>query len=929
MTTRRKLLSAIPLLIVAAIVAALVALPRFVASNAHRHTIEALASSLTGRQVHIAGHLSLALLPAPQLIAGDVSIGGPADEVITARSLTLDIALPALLRGRLAARSLTLQSPRIVLPWPLPGGAATIVPPPWLAALHAQISGGTVSIGALTITGVDADIFTVRDGALSVSGTGLYQGAPLTLSLGLSAPDATGRAALAIDSRVPDGTLGGHFSGVLEDNSAVTGHLAANFRTPDDAAFVSGTASIAANAAALTASDIHLSRESATLSGNATFNLQKPAFALDLVGDDLSAVSLLPLFTPGRIDVPGHLALSITNLQLPVGAIPEMEMQVSFGAEGVALQRISATLPGGGTAMLSGKIDASGALTAQAAVQAVALSSLATAFGQAPRVSPGGRQFKAQAKLNGSRNYLNVTDLQGSFGPSHATGSFVLRRTNAGITAQGAVHFDQLDVTALAAVSQHSQLMPGLTLAGEISADRANFARFQFSHLLLDAVLSRHLVIHRLSAALYSGVAIANLALTPDGTLVVAQARLAVPAATPLAALFPVTLATPAVLLHAPLTLAAAAAGPPGALRISAVGSLGDISVTASPVIDIPAETAIGPITLRHPDAIAALAPFGVNAGLAWPGAGSIALRADMLISPTQYGLPDFVLSFGDLTANGKIMIADDQVRVDLVADTLALPMAPPHFDFSSTKIPRQINAAITSNRVWFGGQEWFGPVAATLATTPDRLSFTLDRAALGGGDLSGTLTATLPNGADHSGAGPAVPELAVQLKLAHVESSGFALPIAFPYTIPEGSLTGSTSLTADGFGPATWAATLGGGAHLGALNGQLAGFDLAAFRQALQNPHQPNRKQAASAGVSNFTSLAIDGTFDHGIFTLKDAGLQGPDGNARATGSIDLPDRALDLHVTLSAGGAAAASTTVTSVGNWQAPHRVVSNAP
>ena len=921
----------------------LIALPRFVASNAHRHTIEALASSLTGRQVHIAGNLSLALLPAPQLIAGDVSIGGPAEEIITARSLTLDIALPALLRGQLAARSLTLQSPRIMLPWPLPGGAATIAPPPWLAALHAQISDGTVSIGAVMVTGVDADIFTAKDGALSVSGTGLFEGAPLTLSLGLSAPDAAGRAALAIDSRVPDGTLGGHFSGVLEGNSAVAGHLNANFRlpgaaaagaaAPGDAASVLGSANIDANAQNVTVTDIHLSRDDATLIGSATFDLKKPAFALDLNGNNLSAAALLPLLTPGRIGFPGRLTLSVRNLQLPAGALPEAEMQAVFGAEGIALNRLAGTLPGGGTVSISGKIDASGGVTAQAAVQADDLSSLAAAFGDAALARSPWRQLRAQAALRGNRDDLNVTDLRATLGVSRATGSFVLRQTDAGMTAQGALHFDRMDLAAMAAVLRDVHLMSGLVLAGELSADHANYGQLQLGRLLLDAEISKQVVVRRFSAAVYDGVAIGNLTLAPDATLVAAQARVAVPSASPLAALLPETAAAPAVLFHAPLNLSAAAAGRPGALGISAVGNLGDIVITANPVIDIPARTALGPLTLRHPNAIAALSTLGMKAGLAWPGAGSIALRADMLVSPTQYGLPDFVLSFGDLTAGGKVMVAASHVTADIAADTLALPASPLPIALPWTRMTDQINATLAANRVWFGGQQFLGASAATLTMTPGHLNFMINRAALGGGNLSGGLSATFGPGlspaAGRPGAGPPAPALALELNFTNVDAASLALPIAFPYTILAGSLTGGASLTAGGFAPAAWAATLGGSAALSAVNGQLNGFDLAAFRQALQSPQQAGRKQAASSGVSDFTQLAINGMFDHGTFSLKTVGLQGPDGSAAATGSIDLPDRAIAVHITLSPSGTPPISTTVTSVGSWAAPQKVLAPSP
>ena len=135
-------------------------MPGFVASSTHRGTIEALASSLTGRDVRINGKLSLALLPAPQLVAGRVTITGPDQETIQARSLTLAISLPALLHGQLHATSLTLISPHIDLPWPLPGGSAAIAPPSWLAALHAQIQNGAITLGRLHLADVNATLVT-------------------------------------------------------------------------------------------------------------------------------------------------------------------------------------------------------------------------------------------------------------------------------------------------------------------------------------------------------------------------------------------------------------------------------------------------------------------------------------------------------------------------------------------------------------------------------------------------------------------------------------------------------------------------------------------------------------------------------------------------------------------------------------------------
>ena len=271
----------------------------------NRGTIEALASSLTGRDVRINGKLSLALLPAPQLVAGRVTITGPDQETIQARSLTLAISLPALLHGRLHATSLTLISPHIDLPWPLPGGSAAITPPSWLAALHAQIQNGAVTLGRLHLANVNASLVTGADSAITVSGTGLAQGRTLSLTLALAGTGATGIAPLRIDAKSGDVTA--HFLGALNSAGEVTGQLGVT------APHVTANAGISADATALTATTLQIipappgSREARSCAS------PSPHLTATLTGQNLdaSALNAVPALWPGmRLDV----ALNATNV---------------------------------------------------------------------------------------------------------------------------------------------------------------------------------------------------------------------------------------------------------------------------------------------------------------------------------------------------------------------------------------------------------------------------------------------------------------------------------------------------------------------------------------------------------------------------------------------------------------------------------------
>jgi len=219
----RRLFWIIPIAAIALATGVIIALPGLVASNEHRTAIESLASSLTGREVHIGGNLSLALFPEPQLIAERITISGPDQETITAKSLTLEIAMDTLLRGHLTARSLTLQSPVIAFPWPLPGGPSAVAPPPWLATLHAQINDGQISVGSVAFQHVNADLFTGADGAVSMAGTGTLLAQPVSLSLGLGPVSATGAAPLTIDGQ--DGNASLHLTGSFSAASTLTGSL--------------------------------------------------------------------------------------------------------------------------------------------------------------------------------------------------------------------------------------------------------------------------------------------------------------------------------------------------------------------------------------------------------------------------------------------------------------------------------------------------------------------------------------------------------------------------------------------------------------------------------------------------------------------------------------------------------------------------------
>src|ERR1700758_305238 len=107
-----------------------------------RGTLAGFASQVLGRKVRIEGHVSLNLLPNPTLTANGISVADTGDGIaISAAALRLQVALPALLRGRIEPRDLVLQSPVMRVPFPF-SPSAVANRPAWLRGLAARIEDG-------------------------------------------------------------------------------------------------------------------------------------------------------------------------------------------------------------------------------------------------------------------------------------------------------------------------------------------------------------------------------------------------------------------------------------------------------------------------------------------------------------------------------------------------------------------------------------------------------------------------------------------------------------------------------------------------------------------------------------------------------------------------------------------------------------------
>jgi uncharacterized protein involved in outer membrane biogenesis len=449
------------------------------------------------------------------------------------------------------------------------------------------------------------------------------------------------------------------------------------------------------------------------------------------------------------------------------------------------------------------------------------------------------------------------------------------------------------------------------------------FRTISLTHLLLDATLDRQLTVRRLSASAYGGLLTASFAVAP-GQSIAAQAMLSLPSGAPLLALVPAAWQLPDKLSHAPLAVSFAAVGPATAWASSLVANLGDIAITASPVIDLTKPAATGAFTLRHPNAIAALKTFGLNAGLPWPGAGSIALRADLSVSPTAISLPDFVLSLGDLTANGKIALSNDhKINADINAGTLALPPLPDKFALPTALLAGASGSIkLAANRVLLNGAPLLGATAATITLAPDLWQLSLANASLANGHLQAELAVKLPAGA--------APALSTKITLTNADAASLNLPIPFPFALTAGQINAQADLAATGTKPAQWATSLVGNAALAATNASVNGFNLGSVAAALASPDRSKALRTAMlAGTTDNATLAIKGDFDQGRYNITAATLQANSGSATASGKFSLLDQTLALNLQLAPAVTPPLTLQENLAGTWARPKPTLLIAP
>ncbi len=890
--------------------------------------VEAFASRLTGRDVHINGALSLSYWPQPEITASGITITGPNKEVITAHALALDLALPPLLHGQVAVQTLDLDTPTIFFPWPLPGGVSAIAPPSWLAALHAHINNGHIRFGAVDFTGVDADLFTNPGGSLSVSGTGQLTQHPVSLSVAIGKPANNNSAPISIQ-----GTAFGAralLSGTFNKQSELQGTLA--LRLPTD---LTGKMQIEANADGLLISKFYINNKNLEASGHAKLSFNPLTLKANVTGDniDFNQFSHLGEAWPPRLFT--QIELNTTNPLIFNNKFTSFRGVFTSGPQGQMVKNLFLGLPSGGILTGNLALGPDARLSGQVSLSTPNLPALISYFGLP--LETAWADAHLHVNLAGSRTAPELKSISGTLGQDHITGQINLSPNHAAFN----LAFNRLSLAPLAAWFGQKPLDKNFVAEGEITAEHADAGPLELSNLFVDAAFDGALNIRRASATLYDGIAGGNVTLGNNFNVTSAHAFLDLPSATPLAALVPAAFKLPPGLLHAHLNLLMAAAGPPNALTTSAVAKLGDFTLTAAPVIDLTKPTLSGAVSLRHPNAIAAFKLLGFTEGcasmvpvpgypfqlvsptciasvndpaLAFPGPGALSLSARFIASPTNYGLSDFVLSAGLLNASGQLLESKGHIIGQIDSGTFILPPIPSRLQIPS-KLPFSGNITWKVGNFFYAGARILGPSAATLIMAPNNADLTILNASLGNGNASGSVYLHLPTNTP--------PTLNVKIIAQGIDVNKLNLNNNFPFTVTAGQANASVNLTAQGYSAKAMAATLSGKASMNFKNGNLSGISLPGIAAAIDKPNQLALVKAFKSGNTPFTTLNIAAAINQSNCSFTRAILLAPSGKISATGDIDLFDSTLALKLDAFPALNPPLTLTTRLLGTWKNPSR------
>ena len=568
--------------------------------NRYRTTIAALASTALGRNVHIDGTVTLQLLPQPVLTAAQITVQDASDgAALTAARLRLVVGLGALLSGHIDARELVLEQPELRLDWPLASPGLPLRPA-WLSSLAARIEGGTLVIGTVTISGIDASITTDPDtGTLSAAGSAALFGLPwrFTGRVSQRGPDGTTRLDATLDGQGPVRDTGGRFTGALAADGSLQGQISG--RGPDLSQLLPAPAvawraegRLTAAGGLAVADELALDIAGSPARGAVALRVSPlPRLDLALTASRLDLDSWLPVLLHGRhggLDTGIDLSAEAATLQ--GGTLRALRGAFDLGASGVAVRDVTAVLPGEASLRLTGSLGGAEDNRQFAGSAAIGLPDLRTtlhwlqaAHLLAPVTLPPEvlRAGELSAQVTADSRVLSLDGLTGTLDGTTVSGGLRVAlgpHPELGMTVQlGRLELDPWLPAAPPSLPDIARLVSGYDLALHLQATHAGWRGMTADDVGLDVgAQAGRLTLTRLAGTV-QGVHVAVSGSIGDaGRVTNGRVTVTAPQADALAQLLPARWALPSALFRGPISATLQAGGPPEQLALQLEVDLAD-----------------------------------------------------------------------------------------------------------------------------------------------------------------------------------------------------------------------------------------------------------------------------------------------------------------------------------------------------------------
>ncbi|UCH75621.1 MAG: AsmA family protein [Rhodospirillales bacterium] len=740
---RKFLISA--LVLVSALAGSILIVPQFIDWNAYRRDVAAVIVQATGREVTIAGDLELSILPLPRLTVrkvGIASVDGAIDrDLLWIRELRLEPALGALLTGRIAARSLTLMNPVLTLEtladgrhsWDLapdePGWGAervkSAIPVDMVSISNGTIAWRTGTAERRQLRAIEATL-TARGGTgpIQLQGTAVFEDMPVRVAASSRAagPDGLSAVSAVIDlggtlarlaatgrvnwaRRLADGTVQ-----VTVPNARTLGRaLSADPAPPIPAWKIEAESPLIVDRSSVELPEIAVAYGEVRGTGRARFEVGgSPALSAELVVAVLDLDHLLtatsdegstgePTAEPARkgdttswaSNVTADLDLSIRAARWRDGVIRDVGATIRQRPQGLSIDRLAMTLPGGTDVNLTGfetQHEPDARMHGDLAVIADNFRATLLWAGAPDDAMPGDRlrSFSLTSRIAVTSNAVHLADIAARLDATRLTGAATIAR-QARPSFGLRLALDRLELDAYLPESWHPAGTPGTEDGGGgfdaaalfdanllLSVETLTFAGNTASQALLDAQLfDRDLLLRKLSASDLSGGAvtvsgtITDVPGSPNGDLTLTAEVRDAERFFGLMTAHPVPVASRIGRIH--LTghaKGSAGAADVGGTLIFGAGEMRAEGTFAGTGPDARLELAV---TARHGDAdelLRLLAPNRSDGGI-----GAMSLALDLTRTAQAVKLSNLKADLGDMQIAGSVDIGFGGVRPSVVAD--------------------------------------------------------------------------------------------------------------------------------------------------------------------------------------------------------------------------------------------------------------------